>query len=362
MSEKSGYSEEKEDFWGNKYTQNYDSDGNKTGWSEEKESFWGNTYTQNHDEDNNKTGYSEQKESFLGNNYQQDYDNKGDKTGWNEEKESFLGNEYTQNYNQQNEKTGWSEEREGFWGKKYTQHYGDRTSSGNSSSASSNSSYSSSGSSATGYSSSGYSNSGTSTNVGEVLKNTLRALGIGILLYAVIGVGGCITRIAVKGTPPNPLSQTQAHDAWFSSVLKSWTTEAIIIPLLIVALTFFISLIKTRQANPVLTIILFLSGLVGVIYVGSGLINFIRTDTAATPVINDSSQTRTVGTMREVNTINLNMRSGAGANYSVVATFPKKSRIVSYGETRNVNGELWTQASTPDGKTRGWVNRKFLSP
>ncbi len=42
MSEKDGHSEEKVDFWGNSYTQHYDSNGNKSGYSEEKESFFGN--------------------------------------------------------------------------------------------------------------------------------------------------------------------------------------------------------------------------------------------------------------------------------------------------------------------------------
>lgn len=97
-------------------------------------------------------------------------------------------------------------------------------------------------------------------------------------------------------------------------------------------------------------------------WVGSGFLSCIGNLATRTTQQNTPTQSQTVGTMREVNTINLNMRSGPGANYSVVATFPKKSRIVSYGETRMVDGSLWIQASTPDGKIRGWVNRKFLSP
>lgn len=86
------------------------------------------------------------------------------------------------------------------------------------------------------------------------------------------------------------------------------------------------------------------------------------TTTTNTRTVDDSQQPRAIGTVREVNTISLNMRSGPGSGYSVVATFPKQSRLVSYGETATVGGELWTQASTPDGQTRGWVNRKYLSP
>ncbi|HEX8072451.1 MAG TPA: SH3 domain-containing protein [Pyrinomonadaceae bacterium] len=220
------------------------------------------------------------------------------------------------------------------------------------------SSYSKSSSSSGSYSGSNSSK----TDVGEVFKNTLRALLIGVFLYPVIGLGGCITRLIVQGSPPNPMTQTQAHDTWLYSPLKAWTTEAIVIPLLIVAITFFVGLIKLNQISPVVKVLLLLLGVAAAIYSGGALINSVRrTRTAAAPV-NNSSQAGVVGTMREVNTTNLNMRSGPGANYPVVATFPKKARIVSYGETRNVDGELWTQAATPDGRIRGWVNRKFLSP
>jgi SH3-like domain-containing protein len=87
-----------------------------------------------------------------------------------------------------------------------------------------------------------------------------------------------------------------------------------------------------------------------------------ETTNTGTIVATPTPQTRTIETIREVNTINLNMRSGPGNGYSVVATFPKKTKIVSYVETKRVNGELWTQASTPDRQTKGWVNLKYLSP
>ena len=71
---------------------------------------------------------------------------------------------------------------------------------------------------------------------------------------------------------------------------------------------------------------------------------------------------QTVGTMREVRATQLNMRSGPGKQYSVVRVFKQNERIVTIGEPQSVNGELWIQASTPDGQTRGWITRKFLSP
>lgn len=73
-------------------------------------------------------------------------------------------------------------------------------------------------------------------------------------------------------------------------------------------------------------------------------------------------QGQLVGTMRAVNANQLNMRSGAGQTYPVVRVFARNERIVTIGDPQNVNGEQWIQASTPDGQTRGWVIRKFLTP
>ncbi len=50
------HSEEKEDFWGNKYTQHQDDKGNETGRSEDKEGFWGNKYR--HTESNSSSSRS----------------------------------------------------------------------------------------------------------------------------------------------------------------------------------------------------------------------------------------------------------------------------------------------------------------
>ena len=73
-------------------------------------------------------------------------------------------------------------------------------------------------------------------------------------------------------------------------------------------------------------------------------------------------QGQTVGTMRSVTAVQLNMRSGPGTQYPVVRVFKQNERIVTIGESQNVNGEQWIQASTPDGQTRGWITRKFLAP
>lgn len=124
MSDKEGRSEEKTDFFGNKYTQHYDSDGNKSGWSEEKTDFFGDKYTQRYDQDYNKTGWSEEKADFSGDKYTQHHNEDYNKTGWSEEKTDFFGDGYTQHYDQDYNKTGWSEGKTSFFGDKYTQHYG----------------------------------------------------------------------------------------------------------------------------------------------------------------------------------------------------------------------------------------------
>ncbi|HEX8353056.1 MAG TPA: SH3 domain-containing protein [Pyrinomonadaceae bacterium] len=379
MSDKSGRSEEKEDFWGNKYTQHYDGDGNETGWSEQKEDFWGKKYTQTYDEDNKKAGWAEDKEDFWGNRYEQQYNEENDETGWSENKEAFWGNRYEQHYSEDNDKAGWSERKEGFWGNRYTQHYDGGAGGGSSTydtaaGSSTSSSYGGSpGSSVTG---GGYGGAGhaphsatyhatphpSGESYGDAFKSAGRALLLGILLYPVIGLGGCVIRIVAQGSPPDPMSQTRAHDVWLYSPLKSWTTEAVIIPLLIVAAAFFGGLLKNRQVTPAAKILLLLLGLCATLYLGSGWTNFMWRGAGMTSTVEASGQAGAVGTMREVNTVNLNMRSGPGTSHSVVATFPKKTRIVSYGETRTVEGVLWTQASTPDGRVRGWVNRKYLSP
>jgi hypothetical protein len=123
---KSGKSEQKTNFWGNKYTQYYDKDGKKSGRSEQKENFWGQKYNQHYDKNNNKTGWNERKEDFWGNKYTQRYDNNNKKSGWNEKKQDFWGNNYTQYYDENNKKTYQREKKENFWGNKYDQFYDGR--------------------------------------------------------------------------------------------------------------------------------------------------------------------------------------------------------------------------------------------
>jgi hypothetical protein len=98
MSDKSGYSEERTDWLGNKYTQHYDKDGNKAGYSDERTDWLGNKYTQHHDKEGSKAGYSDERTDWLGNEYTQHHDKEGSKAGYSDERTDWLGNKYTQHY------------------------------------------------------------------------------------------------------------------------------------------------------------------------------------------------------------------------------------------------------------------------
>lgn len=74
------------------------------------------------------------------------------------------------------------------------------------------------------------------------------------------------------------------------------------------------------------------------------------------------TQSAPVGTMRKIKANQLNLRSGPGKNHPVVKVFTRNESIVTVGDPQNINGELWIQASTPDGRTRGWIARRFLDP
>lgn len=124
MADKKGRSEERTDFFGNKYTQHYDEHGNKAGRSEERTGFLGGKYVQHYDQSGAKAGRSEDRAGFLGNTYTQHYDQSGGKTGRSEIRSRLLGDTYTQHHDQAGSKTGWSERKSGFFGKRFTQHYG----------------------------------------------------------------------------------------------------------------------------------------------------------------------------------------------------------------------------------------------
>ncbi|MFN2453372.1 MAG: hypothetical protein ABR577_04050 [Pyrinomonadaceae bacterium] len=75
------------------------------------------------------------------------------------------------------------------------------------------------------------------------------AIGLAIVAYPIVGVGGCVVRIAAQGSPPDPMRATAAHDQWLSSPLRSYTTEAIYIPLLIIGIAILSAIVKISKAG-----------------------------------------------------------------------------------------------------------------
>ncbi len=114
-------SETKTDFWGNKYTQYYDDNGNESGTSEIRKDFWGDTYRQYYDNSGNDTGTSKTEKNFWGDSYTQHYNSSGDKTGTSVKEKDFWGDTYTQHYNNSGDKTGTSQGKKDFWGNNYVE-------------------------------------------------------------------------------------------------------------------------------------------------------------------------------------------------------------------------------------------------
>jgi len=69
-------------------------------------------------------GKSIERKDFFGNKYTEDIDDDGNKIGESREREDFFGNKYIEHVNNHGDKIGESREREGFFGNKYTEHIG----------------------------------------------------------------------------------------------------------------------------------------------------------------------------------------------------------------------------------------------
>lgn len=85
-----------------------------------------------------------------------------------------------------------------------------------------------------------------------------------------------------------------------------------------------------------------------------------RVTTAPTPV-STLVPTATIGTLpTRWTTSNVNMRSGAGTGYRIVATLPKGARVTITGSPRRSGGYDWYPVSIV-GSGSGWVAGKFLA-
>ena len=122
--EDEGHSEEKTDFWGNKYIQHYDSNGEPDGYTTYEKSFFGDTYEQHHKQDGTESSYTTYEKDFWGNSYEQHHDQSGEKTGYTTKEEGILGDKYDEHRDDSGKKTGYSEDKTSFLGAPYRQHHG----------------------------------------------------------------------------------------------------------------------------------------------------------------------------------------------------------------------------------------------
>lgn len=59
-----------------------------------------------------------------------------------------------------------------------------------------------------------------------------------------------------------------------------------------------------------------------------------------------------------VNTINLNLRSGPGSNYSVITILPQNTQIIYLNQSQNNDGTVWVKVRA--GSQEGWASQKYL--
>ena len=91
-----GESRERTDWFGNKYTENYDSSGKKIGESHARSDWFGNEYTEHTDSSGKKTGQSDSRSDWFGNEYTEHSDSSGKKTGESHARKDWFGNDYTE--------------------------------------------------------------------------------------------------------------------------------------------------------------------------------------------------------------------------------------------------------------------------
>lgn len=124
MSNKKGRSEEKTDWFGDKYVQHYDEHGVEVGRSEDKTDWFGDKYVQHYGEQDDEIGRSEDKTDWFGDEYTQHFDESDNKSGISEEKTDWFGDQFTQHLDQSGNETGRSEAKTDWLGDGYIQHWG----------------------------------------------------------------------------------------------------------------------------------------------------------------------------------------------------------------------------------------------
>lgn len=76
----------------------------RTGSSEKKETWYGEKYTQHYDPDGNKSGTSKVEKNWLGEERMQHYDSDGNKSGISREEKNWLGEKRIRHYGSENER------------------------------------------------------------------------------------------------------------------------------------------------------------------------------------------------------------------------------------------------------------------
>ena len=182
---------EKTDIYGDKYTVNYDDDGNKVSESRIKTDIYGDSYVQHVNMDGDKIGESRTRTNIYGDSYVQHIDSESEKIGESWTKTDIYGDRYVQHLDDEGDKVGESRTKTDIYGDHYVKHTGDvpyhqdrQARAANSSSRATESSDRFS-SSAGGYSdSSSYSSAG-STSSYEPSNGTVGRLFIPLVLVAI---------------------------------------------------------------------------------------------------------------------------------------------------------------------------------
>lgn len=116
-----GTSHERESFFGDKYTEHRDTEGNVVGRSRQRESFFGDKYVEHEDVEGNIVGKSRLRESFLGDKYTEHEDSEGNVVGESRSQENLFGDRYSEHQDSEGKVVGESRQRETFLGEKYTE-------------------------------------------------------------------------------------------------------------------------------------------------------------------------------------------------------------------------------------------------
>lgn len=101
-----GTSHEREDSFGNKYTEHRNADSEKTGETHDREDQFGNRYTEHRNPDWEKTGESREREDLFGGGYTEHRNADWKKTGESCEREDIFGNRYAEHSGHGSRATG----------------------------------------------------------------------------------------------------------------------------------------------------------------------------------------------------------------------------------------------------------------